>query len=71
MKIFSNLYKAMEFVGKEYRTRTSMMANIAFSTANLIMPWIGYAFGHWVWYATYQMAITIPVLLLWKYVWNK
>ncbi|CAG2100752.1 unnamed protein product [Medioppia subpectinata] len=59
---------AMEFVGTDYRSKTSSLSAIGYSVGGCILPGVVYLTGHWVLLAVFQFVVTIPYIILWKFI---
>ncbi|CAG2172216.1 unnamed protein product [Oppiella nova] len=59
---------AVEFVGTDYRSKTSSLSAIGYSLGGCILPGVVYLTSDWVWLAVFQFVATLPFLLCWRLV---
>ncbi|XP_054169097.1 carcinine transporter-like [Oppia nitens] len=57
----------MEFVGPDYRSKTSSLSALAYSGGSCLLPLVVYLTGNWILLAVFQFVITIPAFIFWRY----
>ncbi|CAG2121451.1 unnamed protein product [Medioppia subpectinata] len=46
----------------------SSLSAMAYALGGCILPLVVYITGHWVLLAVFQFAITIPIIIFWRYI---
>ncbi|XP_054165122.1 beta-alanine transporter-like [Oppia nitens] len=60
--------ECMEFVGIDYRSKTSSLSSLAYSGGSCLLPLVVYlTTGNWILLASFQLVATLPMFIVWRY----